>query len=205
MTLRTFAMRWAGLLLRGRHAGDAALAWNDPRMQAVPATIELQSTAFVHGGAIPLRHAGEGVGPNHSPALQWRGLPPEAKHWVLLMEDPDVPLRHAFVHVLAWGSATLCGLAEGVLDSGRGAAGIVLGPNGLGVSGYAGPRPLPGHGMHRYVFQLFATDALPAPDLDRDALLDFLRAHAKARGRLDGLFERDWRARPVALGAPVQR
>lgn len=203
--MNAFVRRWAGLLLRGRHAGDAALAWHDPRLQTLPATLALHSPGFAHGAALPLRHAGEGVGDNRSPALQWTGLPAGAHHWVLLMEDPDVPLRHAIVHLLAWGDASIDRLAEGALAAGQAPAGVTLAPNGLGTPGYDGPRPLPGHGTHRYVFQLFATDAPPAPGLDRDALPAFLQRHARTRGRLDGLFARDWRARPVPPRPPALR
>jgi len=60
---------------------------------------------------------------------------------------------------------------------------------------------LPGHGAHRYVFQLFALRHDPPDELvagGRDALLPFLRDHAIACGRLDGVFQCDWRGRPVA-------
>jgi hypothetical protein len=72
-----------------------------------------------------------------------------------------------------------------------------MGLNGYGEAGYAGARPLPGHGTHRYVFQLFALTRAPEEVATREALMAALRRLAIARGRLDGLFARDWRARPV--------
>lgn len=35
--------------------------------------------------------------------LRWIALPPGATHWALVVEDPDVPLRHAYVHGVAIG------------------------------------------------------------------------------------------------------
>lgn len=196
-----WVLRWIGLLLRGRHAGDATLAQADPALAALPAALALHSDSFAAGASLALRHAGRGVGGNLSPDLRWRALPPGASHWLLLVEDPDVPLPHAIVHALAWGPAAVNGLPEGALAPGRAPQGVVLERNGLGGAGYDGPRPLPGHGPHRYMFQLFALSAPPPPGLAMDALRPWLRAHALARGRLDGVFQRDWRAR--AVGAPA--
>ncbi|WP_081488998.1 YbhB/YbcL family Raf kinase inhibitor-like protein [Cupriavidus basilensis] len=190
-------MSAAGLLLRGRHAGDGSLACSDAALAALPATLALRSTAFTHQGAMPVRHAGRGVGANHSPALAWAALPATATHWLLLVEDPDVPLACAIVHALAWGPASVGALAEGALSREQVPVGVTLAVNGLGDARYDGPRPLPGHGPHRYVFQLFALAAEPPAGLARDALVAWLCAHAIARGRLDGVFQRDWRGRPL--------
>lgn len=194
-----WVLRWVGLLTRGRHAGDASLACSDAVVARLPVTLDLRSAGFTHGGAMALRHAGEGVGDNRSPALAWGALPPKATHWLLLCEDPDVPMAHAITHLLAWGPASLHAVPEGALNDGHAPAGVTLAPNGLGRSGYDGPRPLPGHGPHRYVFQLHALDAEPPAGVGREtSLLPWLRAHALARGRLDGLYRRDWRGRPIA-------
>ncbi len=45
--------------------------------------------------------------------------------------------------------------------------------------------------------------AAPPAGLSREAtLLDWLRAHALARGRLDGLYQRDWRGRSITPSPP---
>jgi len=175
----TLIRRWAGPLLRGRRAGDATLVCNDSTLSQLPRTVQLRSHAFVDGGPMPARSAGPGVGDNRSPALSWTGMPHEATHWVLLIEDPDVPLPCPIVHALTWGSVSVRQLDEGA------------------IQGYAGPRPMPGHGPHRYVFQLFAVDAAPTQGLARETLLPWLRTHALACGRLQGSFQRDWLARVV--------
>lgn len=194
-----WVLRWAGLLTRGRHAGDASLASSDDVLAKLPVTLALRSPDFAHGAAMALRHAGEGVGDNRSPALAWNALPPQATHWLLLCEDPDVPMSRAITHLLAWGPRSLDALPEGALNVGHAPAGVALAPNGLGRDGYDGPRPLPGHGPHRYVFQLYALGTAPPAGLSRDTtLLPWLRVHALARGRVDGAYRRDWRGRPIA-------
>jgi len=196
------------LLLRGRHAGEAALAINDPVLCVLPRTLALRSESFVHRGAMSLAQAGRGVGGNRSPALAWGPLPQGSTHWVLILEDPDAPLKAAYVHLLAAGPAALVRLPKGALRPDRAPAGIRFGRNSSREAGYGGPRPLPGHGPHRYVFQLFALRAEPPDDLlarGRDALVPFLREHALASGRIDGLYQRDWRGRPVAPPRPPRK
>lgn len=196
-----WVLRWASLLTRGRHAGDASLTCSDQvlALLTATATLALRSADFAHGGAMAQRHAGEGVGDNRSPALAWNALPPQATHWLLLCEDPDVPMAHAITHLLAWGPRSVDALPEGALSAGHAPAGVTLAPNGLGHDGYDGPRPLPGHGPHRYVFQIYALDTQPSAGLSRETtLLPWLRAHGAALGRLDGLYRRDWRGRTIA-------
>jgi phosphatidylethanolamine-binding protein (PEBP) family uncharacterized protein len=183
--MNPIVLRWIGLPLRGRRAGDATLACNDPAMRELPESILLRSHSFAHNSAMNLRQAGEGVGANLSPELHWSELPPGATHWALIVEDPDVPLRHSFLHGIATGPASAACIAEGAMP------------------GYAGARPLPGHGAHRYVFQLFALTRAPGEVSTREALMPALRESAIAAGRLVGLFQRDWlRARPVAPRMP---
>jgi hypothetical protein len=189
------------LLARGRHAGDGALAVNDPVLVVLPRTLGLRSASFAHRGALAPAQAGRGVGHNRSPALDWGSLPPGATDWLLVLEDPDVPRKKASVLAIAAGPADLVRLARGALRPSRAPAGLRFGRNTSGATGYDGPRPLPGHGPHRYVFQLFALRASPPDELlagGRDALVPFLREHALASGRLDGVFQRDWLGRPAA-------
>jgi Raf kinase inhibitor-like YbhB/YbcL family protein len=196
--------RLAGRLLRGVHAGERHLAWNDARL-AAPATLGLSSPDFADGGTMPWCCAGVGVGDNLSPALAWHGVPAGAAELVLLMEDPDAPLRRPVVHLIAHGlpgrdggvpagGLAEGGLAEGGLAEGEMAEGaaIAFGRGFRGRRGYAGPRPPPGHGPHRYIFSLFALagplDAGASPDLA--AVRAAMAGRVIARGRLSGSFER---------------
>ena len=72
-----------------------------------------------------------------------------------------------------------------------GTTGIRFIPGDLRHRGYAGPRPIPGHGPHRYRFQVFALDE-PIPDhvTTAKALLKQMAGHVLARGVLTGTYER---------------
>ena len=180
-----------GRLLRGVRAGEGRLVEASPKLAHVPVALELHTPAWAAGAAIPIRHAGRGVGDNVSPALAWRGVPTKAAELVLLMEDADVPLPRPFVHLSAYGIAPdHAGFPEGALTPAC-AGGVVFGRNTAGPSGYAGPRALPGHGPHAYHFQLFV---LAAPSgLAEGARIVEVRAKiealAIARGRMIGTYE----------------
>ena len=58
--------------------------------------------------------------------------------------------------------------------------------------GYAGPRPIPGHGPHRYIFQIFALDRPSGLDYTATLprALSAIDGKVIARGRLTGTYER---------------
>ncbi len=183
--------RFVGRLLRRVHAGERHLAWNHPVLAAVPDSLKLYSPAFSPGGAMPVKCAGLGVGDNVSPPLDWSFVPERTVELVLLMEDADAPLRRPVVHFIATGiPRTLSGFTEGALV--RENTSVRFGYGSFKRIGYAGPRPLPGHGPHAYTFQLLAVDRQLTFDTRPDlaTLLKALEGKVIARGRLDGTFER---------------
>lgn len=187
-----FLERIIGRLLRARHGRDAYLAWNDPRLTDVPDSITLRSPAFADGAPIPVAFAGVGVGDNVSPPLYWSGLPAGTLAVMILIEDPDAPLARPVVHLIAANiSASIQHVEAGMLNASSGMD-LMLGLGSFDRIGYAGPRPILGHGPHRYIFQIFALDRLfafsAAPSLD--ALLEATRGAVLAKGRLIGTYER---------------
>jgi Raf kinase inhibitor-like YbhB/YbcL family protein len=186
--------RFLSWLLRNVHAGHDQLAWNDPALAVVPASIVLSSSAFASGETIPVRYAGRGAGDNVTPPLAWSNVPPEAAELVLIMEDPDAPLPRPFVHLIATGiDPRTNGLSAGALSNAEKPAGVHLGKNTAGRAAYMGPRALRGHGPHTYVFQLFALDSrlefVKPPKLAH--LKTTMQGRVLCRGRLDGCFRRD--------------
>ncbi len=118
----------------------------------------------------------------------------EAESYALVVQDPDAPTDEAVVHWMIWnipGNAT--SLPPGIsprphLDHPKGA---VQGRNTKGVFGYLGPQPPPGHGVHRYHFQLFALDKLlpMSPETPLEELLNALKANTIASAELVGTYE----------------
>jgi len=174
-----------GWLLRNKRPDEKLSVRHHPAL-AAPRTIALTSTAFTDGGEIPDRHCSLDLGPNISPALTWTGVPDGTEQLLFILEDIDVPMSHPGLHTIALLDPARTGLAEGDMKPGH--PGIRFIPATRGRQGYFGPRPLPGHGLHRYGFHLYALDrALPDPLPGLDAVLAAATGHVRADGFLEGI------------------
>jgi Raf kinase inhibitor-like YbhB/YbcL family protein len=180
-----------GRALRNRRAGHHTLIWANPELRA-PENFALTSPAFDDGTPIPDRHRGRLFGANISPALVWTTSPAGTAELVLIVQDPDVPFGQAATHALAIGiDPALHGIPENGLTQPSPIGGIKHGNGALGHRGWAGPMPIPSHGPHSYVFQLFALD-YRLELRGRFAITDALHAmagHVIGRARLDGTYE----------------
>lgn len=172
------------------------------------AALTVTSLAFADHAPIPERYTADGSG--LSPPLQWRGVPAAASEVVLAVEDADSPTPQPFVHAIAHAlpAGDDGALAEGALSAVDGAEPLVaMGRNSLLQLRWLPPDPPPGHGVHRYVFQVFALGpgpALPAQP-GRDALRQALQERGLASGWLVGTYERPSGtvAEPLGGSAPV--
>lgn len=150
--------------------------------------MQLRSTAFDHGGSIPRKHTGEGE--DVSPALQWSGAPKGTRSFAIVCHDPDAPLispgSYGYVHWVLYNiPASVTSLAENVQAH-------TGGRNDFGNTGYGGPMPPNGHGMHHYYFWVLALDTeldLP-PGLTMWELLEKAEPHCIGMNRLVGTYER---------------
>ena len=176
-----------GRLLRNVRAGEQRSPLAGSGFSA-PHDIAVTSTAFSDGGAMPASSAGKGVGDNTSPQLSWTGLPQATRQLVLIIDDIDVPLPRPLLHTVAVVEPGVADVDSGALQPGT--AGMRFIPGGLGHRGYAGPRPIPGHGPHHYRFHVLALDA-PVPDhvATAKALLKQMPGHVLARGVVTGTYE----------------
>lgn len=184
--------RTLGRWLKNVRAGDRHLAWNDPRFADTPDTILLSSAAFDDAEIIPQRHAGEGVGENVPPPLSWSVIPFGTVEFVLIVQDPDAPIPRPPVHLLATSiAAERTSVPEGYLMPEVGHD-IRFGRGFAGHRGWTGPRPVRGHGRHRYVFHIFAlSHRLNLGDApDYKAVMQAMSGAVLARGRLIGSYER---------------
>lgn len=141
----------------------------------------------------------EGAG--RFPTLSWTAATPDVKEYLLISEDPDAPLPSPIIHGIYYGippSAT--GVSDADLESAKGEyklkGGFKYGKNRRGNI-YIPPRPLLGHGPHRYFFTLIA---LSQP-VDASKMSPFPTAEEMAKeiegkvlswGEWVGLYERKW-------------
>ena len=181
-----------GHALRGLRAGYPKIVSEMDAFVQAPQAIMLQSPAFGDGGPLPTRFTNDGKGV--SPSLVWCGAPQRSASLVLIVEDPDAPGPEPFVHLLVWGlPPSLSAIDEGTFRSpGHDGRYDNLGRNTVLQTAYLPPDPPPGHGPHRYVFQLFALDRpfqfgkSPA----RSAVVEAMTGHVLAKGVLIGVYER---------------
>jgi Raf kinase inhibitor-like YbhB/YbcL family protein len=153
--------------------------------------VRLESASFREGEPIPKEHSRDGA--DSHPALAWSGAPAGTRSFALVCEDPDAP-RGTWIHwVLFNVPETATGLDTGAAKGEQHPSGGVHGRNDFGESGWGGPAPPRGHGMHHYVFRLFALDTrlgLPA-GASRSELEQAMQGHVLAEAKLTGTYRRD--------------
>jgi Raf kinase inhibitor-like YbhB/YbcL family protein len=150
--------------------------------------MQLRSSAFGPGQAIPARHTGEGE--DVSPALEWTNAPEGTRSFAVICHDPDAPLvspgSYGFVHWVLYNiPASVTRLPEGTADH-------TNGKTDFGKQAYGGPMPPNGHGVHHYFFWVLALDReldLP-PGLTLWQFLDKVEPHVIGMNRLVGTYER---------------
>ncbi len=108
--------------------------------------IKVFSSAFEFNGTIPRKYTCKGE--NVNPPLEFKGIPEEAESLVLILDDPDAPMK-TFTHWIVWNIEPIAKIEE---DSIPGVEGI----NDFRKIGYGGP--CPPSGTHRYFFRVYALD-----------------------------------------------
>jgi hypothetical protein len=188
-----------GKILKNARADEARSAWHRPNL-AGPQTLTVTSDAFEDGAAIPLPHAGtRSGGADLSPRLTWSAVPAGTKSTLLVVEDLDSPLRTPIVHAVALIDPAVTALDAGALSARSPGAGVRVLRSFVG-RGYRGPGPIPGHGPHRYAFQVFALGSdvgtaglaggVPLDEARPRVVLAAAPGPALARGKLTGTYER---------------
>jgi hypothetical protein len=148
------------------------------------ADLAISAPAFTALGPIPDKHAKDGQ--DISPQLDWSGVPAGTVELAVICHDPDAPLPDGFTHWVLYGiPASEQGVKEG------GGSAYTEGINDFGDSGYGGPQPPPGHGVHHYYFWIYAldTELRAGPGLNRRELLDAMSDHILEQNRVVGTYE----------------
>ncbi len=150
--------------------------------------LDVTSSAFGRGGAIPARYTCDG--PDISPPLTWGPVPDATQSLALIAEDPDAP-SGTFAHWVIYNlPPDTRRLPEDVPNRRTLPSGALQGTNGAGSIGYTGPCP-PG-GTHRYFFEVYALDTelgLGA-GATKEEVVGAMEGRVLAEGRLLATYQR---------------
>lgn len=181
-----------GHALRKQRAGLEKIAFNKLSLRGGTAAIDVASLAFADHAPIPANYTADGAGA--SPPLSWTNVPSAAASLLLIVEDADAPTPEPLVHAIVVDLPPQDGsLPEGALKSSKHeGSGLATGLNSYMRAAWLPPDPPPGHGTHRYCFQLFALTQGPAfaANPGRDAVRNALAERGIASGLLIGTYER---------------
>ncbi len=213
--LENLPQSW-GEALDGVRAGLDQTVFHAVDLRQGMAALSLTSLAFADHAPIPDRYTADGAGV--SPPLAWTGVPTQATEVLLIVEDADSPTPQPLVQAIAVLPAAADGagaLAEGAMGAADGAAPSArMGLNSLLREQWLAPDPPPGHGVHRYVFQIYALAARGPDGLDddagdlpespgRDAARSAIQRRGLASGCLIGVYERPSTRTPIPQGEAV--
>jgi Raf kinase inhibitor-like YbhB/YbcL family protein len=144
--------------------------------------LSIDSTDFAPGGPLDPRFSADGG--NTLPRLRISGAPQDAVELAVICHDPDAPLPHGFTHLTLYGIPTsTVEITPETIGEFR------AGPNDTGQSGYFGPQPPAGHGVHHYYFWVYALDTAVEGTPTRSEFLDRYAEHIVEQNRVIGTFE----------------
>jgi len=179
-------------MLKGQRAGMENVVYHRLLAARKVARIGVYSSAFSDMENIPTRFTADGDGT--SPALEWHDIPDASSLVVLIVEDGDSPTPHPLVHAIAINlDPERRMIGDGALVFSEEATNEVeLGLNSMLRRGWMPPDPPPGHGLHRYAFQIFALGAgaeLPN-SAGRGEVFEAVMDRALGAGCIMGTYER---------------
>ena len=150
------------------------------------ADFQITTTVFKPESTIPSKYTCDGL--DISPPLRWTDPPRGTKSLALIMDDLDATLG-SWVHWVVYNiPATVSSLPAAVPSESKLADGTLHGKNSWYRIGYGGPCPR--SGRHRYLFKLYALDAMLdlAPGATKGELLKAMKGHILAESEIMGKF-----------------
>lgn len=151
----------------------------------------LKSTSYEPGQPIPDDFTCDGD--NVSPNFCWYDAPKETKSFVLILHDPDAPLKDGFTHWVVYNiPPTVRGFNENLSEEREPEIPEhgMQGKNSSGTIGYTGPRPP--SSAHRYFARLYALKRmldLP-PDADVKQVQRAMEREIIEEAELMGTYEK---------------
>lgn len=143
-------------------------------------TLEVTSPAFIHLSYIPQKYTCDGE--NINPELVINKIPKETKSLLLIVEDPDAPVR-TWTHWLVWNIRPGKKIKENYIPG-------TEGMTDFRTQGYNGPCP-PKSELHHYHFKIYALNDLIDlnPRVTKHEVEKLIGDHILAFGELIGLYQ----------------
>lgn len=147
--------------------------------------MKLSSLSFSHNE--PLDKKFTKYAENRPPQVSWDSLPAGTKSLALIVDDPDAPTSQPWVHAVIYNINP----EQNELKEGDWSGGTFGQTDFQGETGYQGPKPPKGHGVHRYFFKLYALDSeLKLPQgKTKSELEDAMKGKILATAEIVGTFE----------------
>jgi Raf kinase inhibitor-like YbhB/YbcL family protein len=181
-----------GHALVNQRAGMEQVVYNHLHAQRDIPRLTVSSPTFAFNGRLPVRYTADGDG--ISPPLTWGDCPADTASVALIVEDADSPTPHPLVHAIAIDVASEDrAIPEGALSAPHETPPeLEIGTNSFFRHSWLPPDPPPGHGEHRYVFQVFALREGPtlSKTAGRREFIATILQRAIAVGCLIGTYER---------------
>lgn len=136
-------------------------------------------------------------GTNESPQLSWANAPEGTKSFAVTMYDPDAPTGSGWWHWLVFDiPANVNELVTnaGAVKANLAPKGAIQSITDYGVTGYGGPCPPEGHGLHQYILTVYAlkTDQLGLDAKTNPAVVGFyLWSNTLAKASIVTYYQRE--------------
>jgi len=143
--------------------------------------MKITSPSFKNGASIPTKFTGEGIDVN--PALDIEDIPALSKSLVLIVDDPDAPMK-TWVHWVVYDIPPINHIDENSIPGKQGM-------NDAGKENYHGPNPP--SGTHRYYFKIYALDKVLSitGGISKSDLEDAMKGCVLSSAELMGLYKRE--------------
>ncbi len=147
--------------------------------------MKISSTAFENNSFIPSRYTCEGL--ERNPPLEFGNVPENAKSLVLIVDDPDAPMK-TWIHWTVWN------IDPKTTEIGENSCpkSAIEGAGSSGRRGY--DSPCPPSGTHRYFFKLFALDKMLdlSPNSYVRDIESAIQGHIIQKAELIGLYKKKY-------------
>ncbi len=186
-----FLPNFFGRTFKHKRAGKTHSLFFDSSLQHIESSIIITSDDFSNNEHLKSINSADESG--LFPKINWSNYPSTTKSFLVVVEDLDSPTLSPLLHLVAYGiPATKSFITHFDIIAAHKTREFQLGRNSMMKKGWMPPDPPPGHGAHRYLFEVFGVDAIPNKNFKpkKHEIKEFLKNHGLSKGMITGLYER---------------